>query len=141
MCFYEIRDQSIADSILPIITQCELRKNETVDIDWVIEDSYSQLQQEVKAQKNSGNDQLPAIMITSTHQDSTEEEGDRLQSEGGNQTALYYKKLENFFYNLTGKLVIYDPLERKLPNDEGENQATSREDLLELIQKLNPTPS
>ena len=86
MCFNDIRDLSIVDSILPIVTQCDLQNNETVDKDIVMDDAYRQLEQEVKAQKNSGNDQLPTIMITHNHVDSTEEEGDRYQQNGGNQT-------------------------------------------------------
>lgn len=49
-----------------------------------------------------------------------------------------FKVLQEAFADFAWKLEIYDPLEREIMNEDSENQALERDELLEEIGDLSP---
>lgn len=133
------------ESIQPILTKVD-PTDQDVDIELICHSFAEQLSQEVQA--------LRAADGILQQQEMEPDEDDGEEKNGDTQKQIEkFNELEQFYKSFAYKLRIYDPLERRIPEldpdaeepDEAEddsdaeenvNQAVSREELLNIIEKM-----
>ena len=135
------------DSIMPILTKVD-PNDENIDIDIIRHVFGQQLSEEVRAQKAEKG------LLQDQVLEPDEEDGEEKDADSQRKKEKIVQ-LEEFYKQFAHKLVIYDPLERRIPaegsdddgsddgekdddddDEENENQAISREELLKQIEEM-----
>ena len=107
---------NVVDAMQPVITKC--KPNQEYDIEVLRTTLDEQLQSEIQCQK---------VNVDGNTSDQDEDEFQE-----------HYSTLSTAFSDFASKLEIYDPLAREIKNEDGEDQALSREEMVEEINALEP---
>lgn len=118
----------LMDSILPILTKVKPNEHE-FDLELTRKVIAEQLMEEVAIQKREAE----------SHMNSGDDE-DQIEFEG--QVSLesameqYFVSLENFYKTIAEKMILFDPLDRKIPVEGDADQTTKQKEVVQRITAL-----
>ena len=116
---------TLIDSVQPVLLKCKLQQEDGIDLDVAKSDLMDILVKQIDPKIKQREEMVAA-------------EGEVTENfEKSAQLEELLKKKE-FLIKFTSKLIIFDPMDRAIPNEE-ENCATTQQEFNEIIDKMEPS--
>lgn len=126
--------QTCGDAIIPVITKCNPNDYESNDIDDLKSSAVEILQAELEDEQRRIKKEVEKIK-------SMYNESPYQSNRYRTKFDIDFENTKDFFEKFSESMVIYDPLDRDIIDQEGQLSNSTREELREMIKNLKKVPT